>query len=68
MDRQMNEQVIEVNAGPGMRETDDLPVLLKRCMDEGFPLTAISRATKLPEPELQDYLNGRLPSDFTRTE
>ena len=68
MDRQMNEQVIEVNAGPGMRETDDLPVLLKRCMDAGFPLTAISRATKLPESELQEYLNGNLPSDFSRTE
>lgn len=59
---------IEVKPGPGMREIDDLPVLLKRCMDAGFPLTAISRATKLPESELQEYLNGNLPLDFSRTE
>ena len=49
---------IEVKPGPGMREIDDLPVLLKKCMDAGFPLTAISRATKLPES----------PSDFSRIE
>ena len=59
---------IEVKPGPGMREIDDLPVLLKRCMDAGFPLTAISRATKLPESELQEYLSGSLPSDFSRIE
>lgn len=68
MDVEKKEQFIEVKPGPGMREIDDLPVLLKRCMDAGFPLTAISRATKLPESELQEYLNGNLPSDFSRTE
>ena len=59
---------IEVKPGPGMQEIGDLPILLKRCIDEGFPLGAISRATKLPESELQEYLNGNLPSDFSRTE
>ena len=68
MDQEKNEQVIEVKLGPGMREIDDLPVLLKRCIDEGFPLVAISRATKLPEAELQEYLSGSLPSDFSRIE
>lgn len=68
MDQEKNEQVIEVKLGPGMREIDDLPVLLKRCIDEGFPLVAISRATKLPEAELQEYLNENMPSDFSRTE
>ena len=68
MGQEKNEQVIEVKLGPGMREIDDLPVLLKRCIDEGFPLVAISRATKLPEAELQEYLNGSLPSDFSRIE
>ena len=68
MDVEEKDQFIEVKPGPGMREIDDLPLLLKRCIDEGFPLAAISRATKLPEPELQEYLNGNLPSDFSRTE
>ena len=68
MDVEEKDQFIEVKPGPGMGEIDDLPLLLKRCIDEGFPLAAISRATKLPEPELQEYLNGNLPSDFSRTE
>lgn len=68
MDVEKKEQFIEVKLGPGMREIDDLPVLLKRCIDEGFPLAAISRATKLPDSELREYLNGNLPSDFSRTE
>ena len=66
MDQEKNEQVIEVKLGSGIREIDDLQTLLKTCLDQGFPLVAISRATKLPETELREYLDGRLPSDFSR--
>ena len=38
MDQEKNEQVIEVKLGPGMREIDDLLTLLKRWIDESFPL------------------------------
>ena len=68
MDQEKNEQVIEVKLGSGIREIDDLQTLLKTCLDQGFPLVAISRATKLPEAELQEYLSGSLPSDFSRIE
>ena len=68
MDQEKNEQVIEVKLGSGIREIDDLQTLLKKCLDQGFPLVAISRATKLPEAELQEYLSGSLPSDFSRIE
>ena len=68
MDQEKNEQVIEVKLGSGIREIDDLQTLLKKCLDQGFPLVAISRATKLPEAELQEYLNGNMPLDFSRTE
>lgn len=68
MAQEKKEQVIEVKLGPGLREIGDLQTLLKKCIDQGFPLVAISRATKLPEAELQEYLNGSLPSDFSRTE
>ena len=68
MDQEKNEQVIEVKLRSGIREIDDLQTLLKKCLDQGFPLVAISRATKLPEAELQEYLNGSLPSDFSRIE
>lgn len=68
MDQEKNEQVIEVKLGSGIRKIDDLQTLLKTCLDQGFPLVAISRATKLPEAELHEYLNGSLPSDFSRIE
>lgn len=68
MDEENKEQFIEVKPAPGMRETGGLPILLKRCIDEGFPLVAISRATKLPESELREYLHGKFPSDFSRIE
>lgn len=68
MDQEKNEQVIEVKLGSGIRKIDDLQTLLKTCLDQGFPLVAISRATKLPEAELQEYLSGSLPSDFSRIE
>lgn len=34
----------------------------------GFLLIAVSQATKLSEAELQDYLNGVMPTDFSRIE
>lgn len=68
MDEEKKEQLIEVKPAPGMRETGGLPMLLKRCIEEGFPLVAISRATKLPESELREYLYGKFPSDFSRIE
>lgn len=38
MDVEKKEQFIEVKPGPGMREIDDLLTLLKRWIDESFPL------------------------------
>ena len=38
MDVEKKEQFIEVKQGPGMREIDDLLTLLKRWIDESFPL------------------------------
>ena len=68
MDQEKNEQVIEVKLGSGIRKIDDLQTLLKTCLDQGFPLVAISRATKLPEAELHEYLYGSLASVFSRVE
>ena len=68
MDQEKNEQVIEAKLGSGIRQRDDLQTLLKTCSAQGVPLVALSRATKLPEAELQEYLNGSLPSDFSRIE
>ena len=61
-------QSIEVEIGSRVEGMDDLRFLLKKCVDQGIPLIAASRATKLSEAELQDYLNGVMPSDFSRIE
>ena len=61
-------QSIEVEIGSRVEGMDDLRFLLKKCVDQGIPLIAVSRATKLSEAELQDYLNGVMPSDFSRIE
>lgn len=50
------------------KNADNLPTLENLQMEDLDDLVAISRATKLPETELREYLDGRLPSDFSRIE
>ena len=50
------------------KNADNLPTLENLQTEDMDDLVAISRATKLPEAELQEYLSGSLPSDFSRIE